>query len=605
MGTPFETNNPGIGGLDELTSDEEALVEQLASLTLSQGDILYVDSAGDIVNLGAGTSGDFLQTQGAGANPQWATASGSGGFSGPVSSTDNAIVRFDGTTGDTGQNSGVTISDLNAVSGVSSLTIDASGSLSFGAISILSDSAGTTTLQNIDAIDATTETTIEAAIDTLANLTSAASLATVGTITTGVWNGTDIAIADGGTGSSTAAGARTNLGLVIGTDVMAFDQELQDFADSSITVTTNAIAGVSTLGLGGDITLYEAVNDGNPEIRVGSSDAEEFHIQAVYDTGAQTLDYVQFETDAASATADKGEYRFNVDGVLSATIDDGGIEIKTSGSLSFGAVDILTDSAGTTTLSNIDALDATTEATIEAAIDTLANLASIGSFTGVLRADSGTLSVDSDVTDIVAAASTTAAGKVELATTAETNTGTDTTRAVTPDSLSSAVKSIMLTAAGGAPLITAGCSEPTKVEAATNDINYWVLDFDATTEEHAFWNFPMPDNWDAGVVNATFYWTNAAGLTTETVDWGIAAGSWADNDAIDAALGTEVITTDTWLAQGDMHISAASTDITVANATAGEWTTFVVARKVATDNLTGDARLIAVKIEYTIDKYSE
>jgi hypothetical protein len=40
-------------------------------------------------------------------------------------------------------------------------------------------------------------------------------------------------------------------------------------------------------------------------------------------------------------------------------------------------VDILSDSAGTTTLQNIDALDATTEATIEAAIDTLGNLTSI------------------------------------------------------------------------------------------------------------------------------------------------------------------------------------------------------------------------------------
>jgi len=38
------------------------------------------------------------------------------------------------------------------------------------------------------------------------------SITTLGTITTGVWNGTDVAVADGGTGSSTAAGARTNLG---------------------------------------------------------------------------------------------------------------------------------------------------------------------------------------------------------------------------------------------------------------------------------------------------------------------------------------------------------------------------------------------------------
>lgn len=55
--------------------------------------------------------------------------------------------------------------------------------------------------------------------------------------------------------------------------------------------------------------------------------------------------------------------------------------------------------------------------------------------TGVLRADSGVVSTDSDVTDIVAAASAEAAGKVELATTVETETGTDTNRAVTPDAL--------------------------------------------------------------------------------------------------------------------------------------------------------------------------
>ena len=70
-----------------------------------------------------------------------------------------------------------------------------------------------------NAATATTAGNITATANT--TLTSLSNLATVGTITSGVWSGTAVAVEKGGTGATTAAGARTNLGLVIGTNVQA------------------------------------------------------------------------------------------------------------------------------------------------------------------------------------------------------------------------------------------------------------------------------------------------------------------------------------------------------------------------------------------------
>jgi hypothetical protein len=134
----------------------------------------------------------------------------------------------------------------------------------------------------------------------------------------------------------------------------------------------------------GDMTLYDAVNDGNPTISLGSSQAERLEIKANYESGAQGLDSVSFKTFTAGSATNDGRFIFYVDEVNTFQIKDSLINIMASGKLTIGNVDILSDSSGTTTLNNIDALDATTEATIESAIDTLSNLTTVGTIgTGV------------------------------------------------------------------------------------------------------------------------------------------------------------------------------------------------------------------------------
>ena len=74
---------------------DDAALEDLGGATLAQGDVLYYNGS-NLVNLGAGTSGYFLKTQGAAANPVWAAVTDNGKILQVVNVMDGAVAT--GTT---------------------------------------------------------------------------------------------------------------------------------------------------------------------------------------------------------------------------------------------------------------------------------------------------------------------------------------------------------------------------------------------------------------------------------------------------------------------------------------------------------------------------
>lgn len=92
---------------------------------------------------------------------------------------------------------------------------------------------------------------------TQAAITSAANLATVGTITTGVWTGTDIAVPDGGTGRGTATAYAVLCG---GTTSTGAHQSIAGLGTSGQVLTSNGAAALPTFQAAGAGDLISTNN---------------------------------------------------------------------------------------------------------------------------------------------------------------------------------------------------------------------------------------------------------------------------------------------------------------------------------------------------------
>jgi len=143
-----------------------------------------------------------------------------------------------------------------------------------------------------------------------------------------------LAIGDGGTGSTSASGARSNLGLVIGTNIQAFDQQLSDIAgltpsdgnfivgDGSNFVLESGSTARASLGvsIGSQVQAYDADLDNLSGMQSGASSA----LAAITSTEIQILDGATVSTaelnilDGVTATASE----LNIlDGVTATTTE--------------------------------------------------------------------------------------------------------------------------------------------------------------------------------------------------------------------------------------------------------------------------------------------
>jgi hypothetical protein len=612
--------------------------QNIFSTVAAGGQSLVADSTSDTLTIVAGTNVSITADASTDTITISATGgSGGGNVSGPASpTTDNALVRWDGTTGQLIQNSSVTLSDTQEISGLKSVTFNTAGG-TVGLAKMIWDP----TNQTIDLGIGSGSVNALLGVDShVLGRNTTGSTITRGQVVrvNGASSGNlTIALAQGNTDPNTANTigiaaetiANNATGMVI-TNGLLRDLNTQTFTAGDLLYISATTAGllVNTIPtapnhavrMGYVVSssptngiIYVAVNNGY--------ELNELH-DVNYPTTPATNDFLVYVTNRwenqtaatartsmglgalATVTPASGVATFLTTptsaNLASAVTDETG-----SGSLVFAtSPTLVTPLLGTPTsgtLTNCTGLPlssgitgtlpiangGTGQTTVTAAFDSL----SPSTTKGDLIVHNGTndvrLAVGATNGHVLTVDSTTATGVKWAAAGGGSGGSTN----------------VWIPAAQWIPRTTTGCGIDSR-ELTTNKINTDELLFDPGTAEYAQCMIVMPSNWNAGTITAKFHWTasvTASGSNTDVV-WGLRCRAYANDDALDQAMGTAQTATDTLTAVNDLDISPATSAITIGGtAAAGNPVIFEVYRDagVVGDNYASDARLLGVEISYT------
>ena len=513
-----------------------------------------------------------------------------------------------------------------------------------------------TTVTGANAIQGEANLTFDGSTLAVTGALTTTTTATVGTDLTvtggdvGFGNGQDATINVAATTSTTAgrdltisAGSTSTNGNNIDGGDLILKSGGGDGTGTSIMTFHTKVSGTDTaaermrIHTNGKVGINEAAPSAQLHIMQTSTGGTGLMIEEDSNTASDAPDVVLFRSKGSGAS-DYGADGDDLGRIMFKGVDDAG-NTHTYADMYTDIIDASNGTEGGRIFFRVaNAVDASTQGTLREFLTLRSGNATSGSAGGVVVNDSGLpkidfrvesdtnanmLFVDSSENGVAIAtasndanAQLTVNGTIALiessAPTATTNNGKiwtdsdnqlnfqdgDGTNAVL---LKGGKHTIWVPAASMYPNTTNGCAALAQVELS-NGPELKVLDFDASSDEFAQFTVAFPKSWNEGTITFQPFWT-VTGTNTGTVAWQLAGVGFGDNDDINTAFGTAVATVAKAHSgtTNDMMVSAESGAVTISGASVDSVTYFQINRDISADDQTGDARLVGVKIFYTID----